>query len=240
MVRCYPFAKLAQEVGMYLQSILAGAIGAALTFGGQQLISILQRRTTERYTLLQERNTVRDNFRKIIHRMGQQTSDYVEISQRGSLDGEYWERFRVMLNDAWLEMSDAMVPLPQLGDVSLLEAARKIHTLFALRVNCFYNEHPDAITLYLGMLRDSHSEIKAEDFRWDMETTARNRRLYWALTRIIDDRSFELARLDSQMSLRELRAIDLPEPIRGDDASIYEEEGCWPIGSILILKKFRL
>ena len=225
---------------MYLQSILAGAIGAALTFGGQQLISILHRRTSERYALLQQRNTVRDNFRKIIHRMGQQTGDYIEISQRGSLDDEYWERFRVMLNEAWLEMSDVMIPLPQLGDVSLLEAARKIYTLFALRVNCFYNEHPDAIGVYLSRLHESHPEIRAEDFRWDMETTARNRKLYWMLTRTIDDRSFELARSDNRLSLRDLRTMCLPEPIRGDDARIYEEEGCWPTGSMLVFKKFRL
>ena len=149
---------------MYLPSILAGAIGAALTFAGQHFILVLQQRASQRDQLIRRRNEIRDAVRRVVYRMGQQTGDYIEISQRGSLDNEYWEKFRIILNEAWHEMSDAMVPLPALGDASLLQAARRIHTLFALRINCFYNEHPDAISRYLDLLQPSHPELKAGDF----------------------------------------------------------------------------
>lgn len=224
---------------MYLQTVLAGAIGAALTFAGQHLISVLHQRASERDELLRRRNQIRDDVRRAVYRMGQQTGDYLEISQRGSLDAEYWEKFRVILNDAWHDMSDAMVPLPVLADVMLLQAVRRIHTLFALRINCFYNEHPDAVSKYLDLLQPNHPELRTEDFQWNMDTTAQNRKLYWLLNRVIDDRILELGRLDAQSSLKQLRAITPPGPLRDDDEYIYDQEHCWPSASVLVFKKFR-
>jgi hypothetical protein len=59
----------------------------------------------------------------MVHRIVQQTGDYIEISQRGSLDADYWEKFRIPLYEAWRDFSDSMVQRPGLGDLEFLAAA---------------------------------------------------------------------------------------------------------------------
>ena len=225
---------------MYFQTILAGAIGASLTFAVQHLLSILQHRRDERGELLKERRQVLNNLVQVIHRMGQQTGDYIEISQRGSLDADYWEKFRVILNEAWRDFSDAMVRLPGLGDSELLRSARRIHTLFALRINCFYNEHPDAINSYIRLLDADYPELIPERFHWSLDTAARNRKLYWSLTREIDDRTLKMAQLESKILLRQLREMSPADTPRIDDSEIYERDDCWPVASLIVLRHFRL
>jgi hypothetical protein len=221
------------------QAILAGVIGASLTFGAQHALSVLQHRRDERTQIIAQRKAVRDRFIQVAHRMGQQTGDYLEASCRGSVNGTYWEEFRVRLNDAWRDFSDAMVFLPGLGDSQLLHAARRIHTLFALRLSVFYSEHADAIKVYIDRLRVAHPELVADDFHWSLEVAARNRKLYWKLVNEIDDETLRSAREEFGMSLRDLRAQLPPAGSVEDRQDIYDREDCWPYGSLLVMRQFR-
>ena len=54
---------------------------------------------------------------QVSHWLGQLTADYMEFSNRGSLDEDAWEKFRIAFHGGWREFSDASVRLPALARI---------------------------------------------------------------------------------------------------------------------------
>lgn len=220
------------------QVILAGIAGGTLTLVGQHLLSLSQHRRTERTNLASSRASIRDRFVQLTHTLGHQTGDYMEVSMRGSLDADHWEALREPLMKAWIQFSDAATPLPGLGDAQLFNAARMAHTFFALRISCFYNEHPATTAMYLDFFKPTHPNLTIDDFRWNLHTVSSNRRMHWKVADEVDEHNLKLGQVEAAMPLRELRKKSPIQATIVDQQDLYAVDQ-WPRGHFLAMRQFR-
>ncbi|GIF22549.1 hypothetical protein BJ973_002872 [Actinoplanes tereljensis] len=224
---------------MDVGTVFAGVIGGSLTLAGQHLLGVAQDWRKERTAIVTARTGLRERLVQQVHAMGQVTAaEYVEASLRGSLDSTQWDAAQLRLSAAWLAFSDAHTLVPRLGSADLVAAAHRAHTMFALRINCFFNEHPGAINQYLSKLKDECPELTAEDFRWNLDVYAANRRAYWDISHEIDRISLQLGNDDANTSLRRLRRVHPAQPAVRDISDLYREH-LWPKGHYIALSRYR-
>jgi hypothetical protein len=156
---------------------------------------------------------------------------------RGSLTADYWEAMRPHIDDSWMRFQAAVAPIGRLGDAELLNAVRSASAFMSLRVISFYNEHPLSVAQYVEALKSDYPALTESACRWTIDVMSANRRLYRRLASRIDVSDIRLSGIEGEMTLKALRRVEAVET-QAINREMHLEEGMWPPGHLLVLKRY--